>query len=126
MKPIAFSPIEKPPYGPPPWQADAEPPPGPVQVLVEFVERGLAIRNTFMQDNEPIRIRTDRAAWVKAVEEYLSRNLEKVHLVKFKAARGDGLYPVNRSAEGGGLWADLGGKIDVLNKIIDEIRSKTT
>jgi hypothetical protein len=91
--------------------------------LVEFVERGLEIRDTFMKGNDALQITVDRQTWVKAIEEYLSENLERVHIIQFKAARGDGMYPANRSAEGGGLWADIGGKIKALNKIIDEIRN---
>jgi hypothetical protein len=94
-----------------------------VAALLGFVERGFNIRDTFMRDNESIRIATDRAAWVKAVETYIAENLELAHLAKFKAGRGDGQYPVGRSAKGGAFWSDIGGKINALNNIIDELRS---
>ena len=93
-----------------------------VETLLGFIEQGFRIRDTFLKDNEPIRIKTDRQAWVQTVEQFLSE-LDRAHFVRFKAARGDGLLPINRNAEGGGLWADIAGKIDALNKIADELRS---
>lgn len=94
-----------------------------VEPLLAFVERGFAVRERFMKDNDPLRIGMDHQIWLGDIQKHLE-GVGRPYVLRFRAARSDGRVPANRSAQGGHIWAEIGAKIDALNQIISELRGR--
>ena len=89
--------------------------------IAELMETGGSIMQSFLVHDDPALIKTQYATWSAETHDYL-RGIGATYAAQFDNAHAGALMPVNRSIEGGAVWAEINAKNQVLSAIMGEIR----
>jgi hypothetical protein len=93
-----------------------------LRLLIGWINAGVVIQDTFIQNDNADAIKRDYEAWAQSVYSGLTNNIDESYAVEFRSTHGGIERPTGHSYEGGAYYAELSAKIQILNRIMGDVR----
>ncbi len=91
--------------------------------IARFLNEAANIKDDFVRADNLTDITEKYTSWYNATYAELSQNFDPSYAAQFRSARYTaGTYLTNHSIAGDYIYADMTAKMDVLNKVIDDVR----
>ncbi|HZL40249.1 MAG TPA: hypothetical protein VFC45_08215 [Pseudolabrys sp.] len=95
-----------------------------IKQLVELVNKGEQIQQTFLEKNDLALIKQQTTDWYTETNNLLNEKLDASYSVAFRNSPNAVVMPLNHSMEGGSYWQVVEGKKAALISIVTELRRK--